>query len=109
MGNEDAKPVLVTLSDVMAELNERLTNPPVWFADGCIMLRTHPGGYEYPVPAERCKTPEDICEWVVHLGEKTWFTGEMARLFVLVAAKHVKPELWRGNVYFRPVEGQSHA
>lgn len=41
----------------------------------------------YEVPLSRCDTAEKLLGWVVHLGEKTWLTPRMTKLFVLMASE----------------------
>lgn len=47
------------------------------------------GPYEYNIELARCSTLKEICEWVNHVGRKTWATAEILADFVRVACSAI--------------------
>jgi hypothetical protein len=47
----------------------------------------HTGG-PYEIDFDRCKTPEQILDWVSHLCDKLWVTRQQIKLFIGHAAEH---------------------
>lgn len=48
--------------------------------DGCFNVKIRDGHpHLYEIPIDRCKTPQRLIGWLLHLSEKGWFTQEHAR------------------------------
>lgn len=47
-----------------------------------------PVAANYTVEWKRCKTKDQILDWVLHFSEKTWMTPEMIGEFIHAAADH---------------------
>jgi hypothetical protein len=43
--------------------------------------------YDYDVDLDRIKTPANLLNWVAHLAEKTWMSGESIRRFIQALAE----------------------
>ena len=44
-------------------------------------------GRQYEVPLARCRTHADLLSWILHLSEKSWFTPQHQRRFVLLVCE----------------------
>lgn len=43
---------------------------------------------EYEIEASRANTPEKLLGWLMHLSEKSWFTGDHLESLIATAAAH---------------------
>mgnify|MGYP000857588673 CR=1 FL=1 len=62
----------------------------------CLYIQTSPGGFEYEIDLKRCRTPEQVCDWLFHLDEKNWSREIMPDL-VKMLRQVVPSDLWAGK------------
>jgi len=75
-----------------AELVKMKFDPLVKVKDGFFVL---PNGYD--IECNRIRDYEQLVQWLAHLSEKTWFTGEIMHDFIMCVANHR-----RMNIYGSP-------
>lgn len=47
------------------------------------------GVTDYEISLERLDSADKILQWVMHLTEKSWFTNEMLRAFIIAARREI--------------------
>jgi len=45
-------------------------------------LFVFPNGFEYEVDKKTCRTERQANEWIAHLAEKNWWSGELEKYFI---------------------------
>lgn len=53
---------------------------------GCLTIH---GPSDYEISLARLDSAEKILQWVMHLTEKSWFTNDMLRAFIVVARREI--------------------
>jgi hypothetical protein len=51
---------------------------------------------DYEIELSRIDTPEKLLAWLIHMSEKTWFTSDIARWFILKVSRHQKMKIPQG-------------
>jgi len=70
-----------SMTDKIIE-DDKLLAEQVKIVDGNIVINV---AYEYPISLDRCRTADEVLEWVYDLTEKTWMTNEVMRRFIFFA------------------------
>ncbi|WP_143084530.1 hypothetical protein [Massilia yuzhufengensis] len=47
------------------------------------------GPSDYEISLDRINSAEKILQWVMHLTEKSWFTNDMLRAFIVAARREI--------------------
>jgi len=56
--------------------------------EGEVVIFPNAGRYE--IGLSRLDSPEKLLSWIVHLSEKTWFSPDICRWFILKVSRHHK-------------------
>jgi hypothetical protein len=84
--NRFAKPWAKLVEECIADM---LAPPLVKIEGASVVITCAPvccGTYDFEV--SRCDTPLKLLGWLLHLGEKTWFTNDHQAGLICVVAKH---------------------
>ena len=60
----------------------------------CLELVVYMGGGVYEIPMDRCKTHEELVEWICHLSGKNWFNNAVCRDMIEVWGALTKNEIY---------------
>lgn len=64
--------------------------PGVSIADGDVSFTRENGSTFYYVPLKSITGPKDLCRWIYHMSDKTWFDRNIAKKLIAVVFDHFK-------------------